>query len=327
MALVPLVTALVRPFVPRSVRPHVAAKVYTAHALARGGLPTFAAVVQAWRPHVAASAVAGAALLGTRRRTVPLAAGLAAAGLAAGAPVLRRAARTPAAAPGPADVTVLTANVWHGRADTGELAALVAAERPHFVVLPEAGADFRDKLMPLLAGLGYRAWVASGGGHRDGYDVLLLVDERAGDVRVRAARRMRVPHLEATGGILGARTLYAVHPTAPMSRRSTARWHDELVLIGSWCAGPVAPLVAGDFNATFDHPALRAALGGCRSAAEGTGSALTGTFPAGAPRWLGIQIDHVLVPADAATTRFEVLDLAGADHRAVLARVRLEEPS
>lgn len=157
--------------------------------------------------------------------------------------------------------------------------------------------------------------------------MLLLVDERAGDVRVRAARRMRVPHLEATGGILGARTLYAVHPTAPMSRRSTARWHDELVLIGSWCAGPVAPLVAGDFNATFDHPALRAALGGCRSAAEGTGSALTGTFPAGAPRWLGIQIDHVLVPADAATTRFEVLDLAGADHRAVLARVRLEEPS
>jgi endonuclease/exonuclease/phosphatase (EEP) superfamily protein YafD len=41
------------------------------------------------------------------------------------------------------------------------------------------------------------------------------------------------------------------------------------------------------------------------------------------PRWLGIQIDHVLVPADAVTTRFDVLDLAGTDHRAVLARVRL----
>jgi hypothetical protein len=41
------------------------------------------------------------------------------------------------------------------------------------------------------------------------------------------------------------------------------------------------------------------------------------------PRWLGIQIDHVLVPAEAVTTRFDVLDLAGTDHRAVLARVRL----
>ncbi|GAA5115862.1 endonuclease/exonuclease/phosphatase family protein [Pseudonocardia adelaidensis] len=323
MALVPLVSALVRPFVPRSLRPRVAEKVYTAHALVRGGPATFAAVVQAWRPHAVASALAGAALLATRRRTRPLAAGLAAAGLAAGAPVVRRAARRATAAPGPGDVTVLTANVWHGHADTGALAALVADERPHFVVLPEAGADFRDKLMPLLAGLGYGAWVASGGGNRDGHDVLLLVGEHAGDVRVRADHRMRLPHLEATGGVLGARTLYAVHPTAPMSRRSTAWWHDELALVRSWCAGPVAPLVAGDFNATFDHPALRAALGGCRSAADGTGRGVVGTFPAGLPRWLGIQIDHVLVPADAVTTRFEVLDLAGADHRAVLARVRL----
>jgi endonuclease/exonuclease/phosphatase (EEP) superfamily protein YafD len=323
MALVPLVTALVRPLVPRSLRPRVAEKVYTAHALARGGRPTFAAVVQAWRPHLAASALAGAALLAAGSRTRPLAACLAVAALAAGVPVVRRAARRPAAAPGPDDVTVLTANVWHGHADAGALAALVAGERPDFVVLPEAGADFRDKLMPLLDELGYRAWVASGGGHRDGDDVVLLVGERAGDVEVRPGRGLRLPHLEATGGILGARTLYAVHPTAPMSRSSTAWWHDELALIGTWCASPVAPLVAGDFNATLDHPALRAALGRCRSAADGTGRGLAGTFPAGAPRWLGIQIDHVLAPADAVTTRFEVLDLPGSDHRAVLARVRL----
>jgi endonuclease/exonuclease/phosphatase (EEP) superfamily protein YafD len=323
MAVVPLVSALVRPFVPRSLQPRLAEKAYAAQALAHGGPATLAAVLQAWRPHVAGSALAGAALLAARRRTRPLAAGLVAAGLAAGVPVARRAAREPIAAPGPGDVTVLTANMWHGRADTGALAALVADEHPDFVVLPEAGADFRDKLMPLLAGLGYRAWVASGGGLRDGSDVVLLVGERAGDVRVRPARGMRLPHLEATGGVLGARTLYAVHPTAPMSRNSTAWWHDELALVGSWCAGPVAPLVVGDFNATFDHPALRAALGRCRSAADGTGRGLAGTFPARLPRWLGIQIDHVLVPADAVTTRFDVLDLAGTDHRAVLARVRL----
>jgi endonuclease/exonuclease/phosphatase (EEP) superfamily protein YafD len=318
-----VLSALVSPFVPQRVRDRLADKVYAAHALVTGGPATFAVVVQAWRPHLAASALAGAALLASRRRSRPLAAGLAAAGLVAAGPVVRRAVRGPVAVPGAGDVTVLAANARHGRADTGVLAALVADERPDFVVLPEAGGDFRDKLMPLLDGLGYRSWVASGGGPRDGDDVTLLVAERAGDVRVRSAGGMRVLHLEVTGGILGARTLYAVHPTAPMSRNSTAWWRDELALIGRWCAGPVAPLVAGDFNATLDHPALRAALGRCRSAAAGTGRGLVGTFPAGVPRWLGIQIDHVLVPADAVTTRFEVLDLTGSDHRAVLARVRL----
>jgi endonuclease/exonuclease/phosphatase (EEP) superfamily protein YafD len=316
-------STLVRPLVPQSVRNRLADKAHAAYALATGGPATLAAVAQAWRPHLAASALAGAAVLASRRRTRPLAAGLAAAGMVGGWPAVRRAVRGPGGRPGAGDVTVLAANVLHGRADTGALAALVADEHPDFVVLPESGADFRDKLMPLLAGLGYRSWVASGGRPRDGDTVTLLVGERAGDVQVRSAGGMRLPHLEATGGILGARTLYAVHPTAPMSRRGTAWWHDELALIGQWCAGPEAPLVAGDFNATLDHPALRAALGRCRSAAAGTGRGLVGTFPAGVPRWLGIQIDHVLVPADAVTTRFAMLDVTGSDHRAVLARVRL----
>ena len=308
--------------VPTRLRPRLAEMAMVGRALATGGRPTWAAVVQAWRPHLAVGALVGAAALAARSRTRSLAAPLAAAGLVAGGPPARRGAHRPGPAPAPGDVTVLSANVMHGRADTGALAALVAREDPDFVVLPEAGEDFRDKLMPLLAGLGYRSWVARGG-VPDGADVTLLVGERAGEVRVRSAGGMRVPHLEASGGVLGARTLYAVHPTAPMSRGSTAWWHEELALIARWCAGPVAPLVAGDLNATLDHPPLRAALGRCRSAAAGTGLGLTGTFPARLPRRLGVQIDHVLVPATAATTRFDVLDLAGSDHRAVLARVAL----
>jgi endonuclease/exonuclease/phosphatase (EEP) superfamily protein YafD len=310
-------------FVPPRVRHRVAVKAFAARALVTGGRPTWAAVVQAWRPQLAVSALAGAALLAVPRRTRPLGAALAVAGAVAGGPVVRRAARGPCTAPGPADVTVLTANVLHGKADTGALAGLVARESPDFVVLPEGGGDFRNKLMPLLAGLGYRSWVASGGGVRDGSDVTLLVGDRAGEVCVRPGTGMRLPHLQVSGGILGRRTLYAVHTTAPMSRRGTAWWRDELALIARWCSGPVAPLVAGDLNATLDHPELGAALVGSRSAAAGTGCALVGTFPAGVPRWLGIQIDHVLVPADAATTRFDVLDLAGSDHRAVLAGIRL----
>ena len=104
-------------------------------------------------------------------------------------------------------------------------------------------------------------------------------------------------------------------------------------MLGGWCAAPAAPLVVGDLNATLDHATLRAALGGCRSAA-GAGPAWADRhLPDPAARWLGIQIDHVLVPADAPTSRFEILDLPGSDHRAVSATVgcqrtgRLQRPN
>ena len=79
----------------------------------------------------------------------------------------------------------------------------------------------------------------------------------------------------------------------------------------------------GGVRPTSDHPSLRAVLGGCRSAAGAGPRGLIGTFPARLPRALGIQIDHVLVPAAARTTRFEIVDLIRSDHRAVLATVRL----
>ena len=121
--------------------------------------------------------------------------------------------------------------------------------------------------MPALEVLGYRSWVSAEPEAGDSRSVTLLAGPRAGDVRVRAASAMHLAHLEATGGLLGARTLYAVHTAAPIGRRLTAQWSHDLEVLGHWCAAPVAPIVAGDLNATLDHGPLRAALGGCRSAA------------------------------------------------------------
>jgi endonuclease/exonuclease/phosphatase (EEP) superfamily protein YafD len=294
----------------------------TARSIVHGGTGTLTAATTAWRPHLASAALAGAAVLAACDRRWP-AAVLAGAGVLAGARAAGRALPRPTTAAAGADLVILSANVLHGRADAGDLAALIAREAPDVVVLPEAGTDFRDKLMPLLAGLGYRSWVSTAPGVPDGPSVVLLVADRAGDVQVRVGTGMRMPHLEATGGALGERRLFAVHTTAPTGRGRTAWWQAEIELIGRWCGGPVAPIVVGDLNATLDHAPLRAARGGCRSAAAGTGRGLVGTFPAALPRWLGIQIDHVLVPAGARTTRFAVFDVAGTDHRAVLAGVRL----
>lgn len=270
----------------------------------------------AWRPHAAVATLVAAAALRGR----PVSAGLVAVGLAGLASSSGRVVRRRAAG-GTAGITVLTLNVWHGRADTGALAALVARERPDFVVLPEAGADFRDKLLPLVDSLGYRGWISTGPAVTDVHGVTLLVSTRAGDVTVRPGRAMRLRHLDATGGILGPRTLHAVHTTAPLRPGWVPDWRRDLRILGEWCRAEIAPIVAGDLNATLDHSALRAALGGCRSAAAGTGRGLVGTYPAQLPRWAGIQIDHVLVPEGTSTTRFDVVDVPGTDHRGVLVTV------
>ncbi|GAA1861124.1 hypothetical protein GCM10009836_46580 [Pseudonocardia ailaonensis] len=264
----------------------------------------------AWRPHAALAAAVLAAPLVAGRRTRR--AGLVTVGLAASAlvPAVRRTVGRPV--PGPAGLTVLSANVLAGRADTGALAALIARERPDLVVLPEAGHDFAAKLVPLLDG--YRYWSSTPVGQPDGPSVVLL----AADPEVAATPLAGVRGLRATGGPLAGRALYAVHPEAPMGARLTGRWLAEMAHLRRW--GAEGSLIAGDLNATLDHRELRTGL---RDAGALAGRGLVGTFPARLPRALGIPIDHVLVPRGTAVTRYEIVDLPGTDHRAVLAGLRV----
>jgi len=303
----------------------------------------------ALRPHMTATAFAAAAVLAAHPRTRPLAAGIGSAALANAAALGARARRTDGVARhtvtehavtehavtedavtedavtehAVTELTVLAANVLVGRADAGALATVLERERPDLVSLPEAGPDYRDKLLPLVAELGYQAWASTAPGTSDGEGVVLLAAARMGALTVTSGREMRHRYLRATGGALGERSFFAVHPEAPMGPTRTARWESDLAHIARWCAESPGPIVAGDFNATADNTAFRAVLRHCRSAADGTGQGLVGTFPAGVPSWCGIQIDHVLVPARARTTRFAVLPIAGSDHRAVLAGISL----
>lgn len=292
------------------------------------GRHTLGVAVLALRPQLTA-ATAAAALLAAARRHRPLAAGLggaAASGLAACLAARAQPHRRPPGGAHPATghpLTLLTANVLHGRAAPAELARLIEHGAPDLVALPEAGHRYRTRLMPLLEPLGYRCWVSAAPDLPDGRSVALLAGPRAGELRVRAGHEMQIPHLEATGGLLGTRTLYAAHTTAPVNQRRTAAWRHDLAVLGRWCGAPLPPLVLGDLNATVDHPALRAALNGCRTAAGGRLRGVTGTFPARLPRALGIHIDHVLIPDNALTCTFSVHQVLGSDHRAVFARVLL----
>ncbi|WP_232663678.1 endonuclease/exonuclease/phosphatase family protein [Pseudonocardia sp. TRM90224] len=279
--------------------------------------------VLAWRPHLTAAAAIATAALASRPRRRGAATALGAVALAALPALAERVWRRPAAQPSSSDFTVLALNVLHGRADTGELATLLERERPDLVALSEAGCDFRDKLMPLISGMGYRSWAATAPGVADGEGVVLLAADRMGLLEVRSDPAMPQRSLRATGGLLGERSFIVAHTISPVGVQRTRWWCADMATIGRWCREPVAPIVAGDLNATLDHALLRDAIGPGHSAAAGTGRGLAGTFPTKLPRALGIQIDHVIVPAATVTSRFEIVDVRSSDHRAVLTQFRL----
>ncbi len=284
-------------------------------------LPLLAAV--AWRPQAVVGAAVGAAVLSSWPPARPTAAAVAAVAAVGTVATVARLGRSPdPTAGGPHELTLLCLNVFGGRADARDLAALVRREAPDLVVLPEAGCRYRDVVTPLVADLGYRGWAATPPGTADGRGVVVLAGPGAGEVRVRADRELYYRSLCVEGGILGGRTLRAVHVTAPRTRRLTASWRRDLDRLAGWTRADPAPVVVGDLNATLDHGPLRRSLGGCTSAATGV-AALAGTFPASLPRWFGIRIDHVLVPAGSRSRSVTLHDVGGTDHRAVVARVAL----
>ncbi|WP_319434983.1 endonuclease/exonuclease/phosphatase family protein [Mycobacterium sp. RTGN5] len=87
--------------------------------------------------------------------------------------------------------------------------------------------------------------------------------------------------------------------------------------------GEAAVIVAGDFNSTSDMRQFRNLLtNGYRNAADQAGAGFVPTFPADS--WLppALDIDHV-VTRGATATSMRAVTIAGSDHRALLATVRI----
>jgi endonuclease/exonuclease/phosphatase (EEP) superfamily protein YafD len=268
-------------------------------------------------------AILGAAV---RRRGWTLAVGLTVVALVGAGLVLPRtlpAVDVPEPdAPAGRTLTVLSFNVYEGRADVDAVAALVRSSRPDLVALPEAAGRFRDRLAPRLPD--YR-FVATQDRGPDVQGVTAAVRTELGDVTVQIDRTTTVtPSVEITGGALGDLRFVAFHSDAPVPG-DVPQWRSDLSTLDRWCAnrqiGPA--IVAGDFNATLDHSTFRNGTTGCADAAERTGEGLVSTWPTRFPRWFGVQIDHVLVTGGITAETVEVHDIPGSDHRALVTRLRL----
>ncbi|OLT10922.1 hypothetical protein BJF78_28265 [Pseudonocardia sp. CNS-139] len=219
-------------------------------------------------------------------------------------------------------LTVVAFNTLSGNADIEAVADLVRTERPDLVSLVEAGRSYRSRLAPLVEPLGYRLHTSVGPDGGDLSGVTALVAGSLGAVDVTDYPHTPFPSVELSGGNLGSLRFVAFHSLAPR-RGDVPQWHSDVAGVARWCAGPGPAIVAGDFNATFDHSVFRSATAGCSDAAAQRGQGLAPTWPTWLPDWIGPQIDHVLATDPITAEAFSLREVPGSDHRAVIARLRV----
>ena len=113
-----------------------------------------------------------------------------------------------------------------------------------------------------------------------------------------------------------------MHTHPPVhSPRQVRRWEEDLTLLPAPADG-VLRVLAGDFNATWDHAAFgRLLRRGWVDAARATGQAWRATWqPVHAPQ-PRLTLDHVLVDPRIGVRALRVVRVPGSDHRALVAEL------
>lgn len=236
-------------------------------------------------------------------------------------------AGTPVSAGGGTTIRVLTANMLYGGADPATLIDLVRDKRVDVLALQEFTADAEVALdkAGIADLLPYReTHPAENAGGSAVYTALPLSD---GGVRKNQCGFLQA---YATLTVSEARpvVMESAHPAAPYNLKSLDCWRTDLAQQPGALDAPATPdgpvrVLAGDFNSTLDHKALRRLVAkGYRDAAAATGKGLVGTWGPYAGRLIPpVTIDHILVDRRIGIGRVSVHGIPGTDHRAVFAEL------
>ncbi len=190
------------------------------------------------------------------RRTLPAATALALAAAGSLGTTFARgvsAGELPAARTG--DVTVLAANVFLARADREGVARLAVDGRADVVSLPESTREYADDVATRIeraTGTGVQVFFRD---DRDGrFGTALLVADRLGEYRATGELTDGVKAVVTAAPVSGqGPVLAAAHTAAPVPEL-LAPWAVEVQAVADWCARTPGALLAGDLNATLDHP-------------------------------------------------------------------------
>jgi endonuclease/exonuclease/phosphatase family metal-dependent hydrolase len=140
---------------------------------------------------------------------------------------------------------------------------------------------------------------------------------------------MPVARLELADGSGTSLRIAAVHTLAPVGD-ALQQWRSDLAAVGRVDNGAGPLLLAGDFNATYDHHEFRSLLagtGGSRAlvdVAASLGSRLVPTWPMRGYRLPGITLDHLVTSPDIRGSNYSVQRVPGTDHAAVVATLHIK---
>lgn len=218
-------------------------------------------------------------------------------------------------------LTVMTANLYLGRADAVALLDMVRAYDVDVLSLQELSpamvSDLDkagiDRVLP------YRLFEAQRGASGSGLASKYPLQPTQIADPATFAQPSAIVDLP---GVVDPEVM-VVHTAPGVEDQWAATWKAELAELPAAGAKDRPRMLVGDFNATLDHPDLREVISrGYVDAGERRGSGMTPTWPAGI--WPPpVSIDHVLVDARCAVVDYQVHDLPGSDHRAVVAWVNL----
>jgi Metal-dependent hydrolase len=280
--------------------------------------------IVAFTPYLAIVCGVAAVLSGLMRR--PLATAVAAvAALSLVAVVVPRALGSPATGPG-TPLVVMSANLRYGGADPASIVDLAREADVDVLALQELTPEGEQALLdqglaellpfreshpgPRASGSAvYTRWPTSDGGVRSASD--------GGFLQAYATITLD----------RGSVIVESVHPVPPSSVTRTGEWLVGLNNQVPATAGGPPRILAGDFNATLDHRALRALLAtGYQDAADAVGAGLTPTWPYYGPRSAvtpKVALDHIVVPNGIGVRDFRAVTIPHTDHRAILATLLL----
>ncbi|GAA2359938.1 endonuclease/exonuclease/phosphatase family protein [Nonomuraea africana] len=268
-------------------------------------------------PYALVAGAVAAVTLALRRRAAAVLALAACVALAAA--VLPRAFAEPPTARGPV-LKVLSINLF-SRADAQAVVSLVRELDPDVFSALELGPETvrrldaagLDTLMP------HRVLQPARGATGSGLFAKHPLTELKG-LFTPIGHNMPAATVTLPSGVQAQ--VVAIHPNPPLGSMA-AEWNASLAAMPP-PSPDVVRVLAGDFNASLDHRAMRDLLAkGYVDAAEAAGVGLTPTWPHGRLLPPLVTIDHVLADRRVGVARVEVRDVPRTDHRAVFAELRL----
>jgi endonuclease/exonuclease/phosphatase family metal-dependent hydrolase len=220
--------------------------------------------------------------------------------------------------------TVMTANLHIGRADPDDVLDAVDRHGVDVLVLEEITPSALLELD--RAGLDRRLVHRAGAPQPDRDGIMIFTNEPLRDLtEINTSSPGFGVEMTTRRGPL---RILAVHPTAP--NNGVARWSNDLDAVVATARASRGPtVVAGDFNATLDHPHLQELMDSSyRDAGADAGLGWRPTWPSSdRVRLVGLRLpplfglDHVFVRGSLEATHAYVPVVRGTDHRALVTRI------